>query len=80
MSRPLHSVHLGANQAWHGLGETGGGAGEACLPSYRSERTGVLNRRVGVYSRLNRTQSWVANDVNRRLAKFLYIKSFPKTC
>ena len=28
---PLHSVHLGANQAWHGLGETGGGAGEACF-------------------------------------------------
>ena len=47
MSCPLHSVHLGANQAWHGLGETGGGAGEACLPSYRSERTGVLNRGDG---------------------------------
>ena len=47
MSCPLHSVHLGANQAWHGLGETGGGAGEACLPSYRSERTGVLNRHDG---------------------------------
>eukprot|EP00964_Phaeocystis_antarctica_P122013 scaffold85710_cov33-Phaeocystis_antarctica.AAC.2 len=31
-------VHLGANQAWHSLGETGGGAGEACLLAYRSER------------------------------------------
>eukprot|EP00964_Phaeocystis_antarctica_P081690 scaffold51117_cov75-Phaeocystis_antarctica.AAC.2 len=35
---PSPSVHLGANQAWHSLGETGGGAGEACLLAYRSER------------------------------------------
>ena len=76
MSCPLHSVHLGANQARHGLGETDGGAGEACLPSYRRARGRVYSTVVtGV---LNRTQSWVANDVNRRFAKFLCVVSFLK--
>eukprot|EP00964_Phaeocystis_antarctica_P143469 scaffold109039_cov59-Phaeocystis_antarctica.AAC.1 len=41
---PSPSVHLGANQAWHSLGETGGGAGEACLLAYRSERALVVSR------------------------------------
>ena len=69
MSCPLHSEHLGANQAWHGLGETGGGAGEACLTSHRSERAGVGSRfATASHNCLN----VVTASQRRRSAKVLY--------